>query len=613
MKIVSGNAPFLRRKRSTGHIMRELLIGLGVIFVAAVVYNFTLGVRYGLKAIGIMTVSLLFTLISDIIAGSFRFNKEKDGQYAEYLVTFVKTNFSAVTAVIFSLTVPIGTPVYVVAVGSIFATLIVKHAFGGFGSNIFNPAAAGRIFLALAFGGQLKAYLPGGESLGGMTAGVTVTSQFASSGTKFLTGTVNIPMLDLWLGNHSGAIGETFIIVILVVGVVLAAREVINWRTPVFLFGTVLLSSVFIALIAKVDILNYILLQFGLGGLVFGAIFMFTDPVTSPTSNQGKALIGILGGLFNVLIRIAGVYPEGTAFSILLVNVFSPMIDRFISGRTDTKLWKPITTSAVMVLLSVGLLSGVSAAKLPKTVTPPSSSEPIEEPVGTPYKTYNGTYVTDPGPAGQTFTTNASVVLTERFHILEVTYDTIDTPDRLSEVEHTKLKTFYTSLSVAEFKLLPAPMMSEDTTGTTVAEQTGDYILPGAIYSSRAIYEAIKDALKGISVYRGEETSLPADSDYVDPLKLVVDVYVDTTADTILTLDIIEGITTTTQTFVDRWEAIYDEMLAKYQDLSIATFKGFATEIDFYGAGGTELVTGVSWSPRRLFRAVQIALEGYGI
>lgn len=378
MKIVSGNAPFVRSPRKTGHIMMELLIGLAVIFVAAVVYNFTLGVNYGLKAIGIMTVSILFTLISDLIAGSLRFNKEKDGQFGDYIVTFIKTNFSVVTAVIFALTVPIGTPVYVVALGSIFATLIVKHAFGGFGSNIFNPAALGRLFLALAFGNQLKPYLAGGESLGGLNAGVTVTGQFANSGIKFMTGTIasNVPMLDLWLGNYSGAIGETFTLLILVVGVVLAAREVINWRTPVFLFGTVALSSVFIALVAKVNIFDYLLLQFGLGGLVFGAIFMFTDPVTSPTSNFGKALIGVLGGLFNVLIRIAGAYPEGTAFSIALVNVFSPMIDKFYTGRTNQKIFIPYLATGLLAVMSVGLLTGVSAGKLPR-VPDVSSSEPV--------------------------------------------------------------------------------------------------------------------------------------------------------------------------------------------------------------------------------------------
>ncbi len=747
MNIVSGNAPFLRSKRKTGHIMLELVIGLLVIFIAAVAYNFTLGVNYGLKAIGIMTVSILFTGISDLIAGSFRYNKAKDGKFEEYIVFFIKSNFSVVTAMIFALTVPIGTPVYVVALGSIFATLIVKHAFGGFGSNIFNPAALGRIFLALAFGGQLKAYLPGGEALGGLNAGVTVTSQFAMSGTKFINGAISsdVSLFNLWLGNYSGAIGETFTMLILLVGVVLAAREVINWRTPVFLFGTVLLSSIFIALIAGINIGEYILLQFGLGGLVFGAIFMFTDPVTSPTSNFGKALIGVIGGLLNVLIRIAGAYPEGTAFSIALVNVISPMIDKFYTGRTHLNMWKPYTTMGITVLLSVGLLTGVSAAKLPKKAPDPiSSSEPsgaydhqksllgvttidgedalpvssemttlgvesiiaynadtarvgviftaeitgyepglkfevalketvfagfnvvssaetpgiggrflnkvndlikgqaadkvelfVEEDyvgatitaeplldalqkignhyltldapiVNEPFAKYHGTY-NSPAPhsSQQPFTTNVTVGLNNEYHIVSIDYDVIDSPDRLTSEEHNTLKNFYTSINVAEFKLLPVPVLTDDTTGETIPDQSGGHILPGAIYSSRALYEAIKDAFKNIDVYYGESLTLPYDGASSEMI-LALNVYVNPLTDTIKTLHVLSG--ASSEQFASKWEEKKDLVLSYYYDLEIATFKSYANSAELYNM---EDFTGMSYSPDRVFNAVTLALGGY--
>ncbi len=608
MKIVSGNAPFIRNKRTTGQIMMELLIGLAVIFVAAVVYNFTLGVRYGLKTICIMTVSILFTFVSDIIVGSLRYNKEKDGKFNEYLFHFIKSNYSIVTAVIFALTVPVGTPVYVVIIGSMFATLIVKHTFGGFGANVFNPAALGRIFLALAFGGQLKPYLAGGENLGGLKAGVTVTSQFVADGTKFLTGSLantNVSMLNLYLGNYSGALGETFTLLILVVGVVLAAREVINWRTPVFLFGTVALSSVFISLVAKVSVIDYLLLQFGLGGLVFGAIFMFTDPVTSPTSNYGKALIGILGGLLNVLIRVAGSYPEGTAFSIALVNVASPMIDRLISGRTFNKVWVPYTVSGAMVLASVGLLTGVSAAKLPK-------DGPIPPTVVEPFVTYSGSYVS-PAPDGYAdeFTTNVDVGLSDAYHIVKLEYDVVASPATYVNAEKVQaVVDYYTSISVAEFKELPAPALSGGTTGTTVGGQTGGHIIPGAIYSSKALYEAINDALADIKVYSADKSEQPYDSGgYADDMVMSVDVYVDVTTDLIKVVDIKEG--ASTDSYADRWASVSDEVLAKYHDLDVATFLSYTSEVELYG-DLTTVYAGVSYSPRRLFNVVQKALEGYG-
>ncbi|NLN80335.1 MAG: RnfABCDGE type electron transport complex subunit D, partial [Erysipelotrichia bacterium] len=178
MNIVTGTAPFIRPKRTTSQIMIELLIGLGVIFIASVTYNFILGVNYGLKTILIMLISIVVSLVSDLIAGSLRYKKSKHGAYDKYILSFIKDNFSVVTGVILALTLPVGTPYYVVVVGNLFATLIVKHAFGGFGNNIFNPAALGRLFVLLAFGPTLVSYLSEADkSIGGLSAnaGLTIT------------------------------------------------------------------------------------------------------------------------------------------------------------------------------------------------------------------------------------------------------------------------------------------------------------------------------------------------------------------------------------------------------------------------------------------------------
>lgn len=368
MNIVSGKAPFIRSPRKTKNIMLELLIGLGVLFVATLVYYFSLSIDYGLKAILIMVLSILTGFVSDLIAGSLRYSKEKDGKFESFISRFLLENFSVITSVIFAFTLPIGTPWWVVILGSLFATLIAKHLFGGFGANIFNPAAMGRIFVAMAFGSLLKGYIgavPTGD-FGGLMAGATLTTQVAGEGLRYITGTLpsNMSMLNLWLGNYNGALGETFTILILVIGTVLAARDVINWRTPVFMFVTVVLSSFVISLIAGVNVGEYILLQFGLGGLMFGAVFMFTDPVTSPTSNYGKALIGIIAGFLNVLLRIGGNLIEGTVFSIVFVNILSPFIDRLIEGRTFVKVWRAYVVSGCMILVSVGILSGIAALKI---------------------------------------------------------------------------------------------------------------------------------------------------------------------------------------------------------------------------------------------------------
>ncbi|MFA5687208.1 MAG: RnfABCDGE type electron transport complex subunit D [Bacilli bacterium] len=500
MNIVTGTAPFIRPKRTTSQIMIELLIGLGVIFIASVTYNFILGVNYGVKTILIMLISIVVSLVSDLIAGSLRYKKSKHGAYDKYILSFIKENFSVVTGVILALTLPVGTPYYVVVVGNLFATLIVKHAFGGFGNNIFNPAALGRLFVLLAFGPTLVSYLSEADkSIGGLSAnaGLTITSHFSQT-SKWLSSSLtntNVSMLDLYLGNYSGALGETFTLLIIVIGIVLAARKVINWRTPVFLFGTVALSSIFISLVTKANVGEYLLLQFGLGGLVFGAIFMFTDPVTSPTSNFGKALIGIIGGLFNVLIRLGGSFPEGTAFSIALVNVFSPMIDKLYSGRTNVKIWRHYVVTGSFALASIGILTGVSAAKL---------GPPPIEPEIIPFVIYEGkSEVMDPlnNPQKQ-FQVEAKVGLSNEYEIVTLELTNFSTPDRFKNDEIENVIKYYTSITLEQFKALTPPEIEAGVTKSNQSEEP--YILKNNIYTSKAIYDAINDALGNIDVYHGQ-------------------------------------------------------------------------------------------------------------
>lgn len=724
MNIVAGTAPFNRAKRSTTQIMVELLIGLGVIFLASVIFNFTLGVNYGIKTILIMLIAVVTSLVGDLIAGALRYNKSKHGPFDKYIVSFILQNFSVVTAVIFALTLPVGTPYYVVIVGSLFATLVVKHTFGGFGNNIFNPAALARLFVALAFGPSLVGYLSDADkSLGGLKAGITVTGQYVADGGKWLTGALsntNVSMLDLYLGKYSAALGETFTILILVVGFVLALRNVINWRTPVFLFGTVLISSVFISLVTGFPMGEYILLQFGLGGLAFGAIFMFTDPVTSPTSNFGKALIGILGGLFNVLIRVAGSFPEGTAFSIALVNVFSPMIDRLYAGRTNMKIWRHYAVSGGALAVSVGILTGVSAGKLPKPEPLPDivpfvvyeGKSNVQDPLSNPEKQFTvnvkvglsevyeivtlevadfstpnrftdgaldnlisyytsitleefkalpapslSAGATSPGQSGDYILTNniytslgiyeaisdavgnldvyhgeaeevevfshgysagkfkakVGVYLNEYYDIVNLTIENGSTTEAyLNEAARTRLINYYKTLSVAEFKALPAPQVDlELEAGPTVPGQEGDYIISGSILSSRAIFNAISDALKDINVYEGEDFDYPRSGlDEGDEYKMLmkVNVYVNKETNKIKTAEVVEG--GSTSNWKDRWEKALPHIIRKYYDLSVADLLAMTSHLQLY-PGDSEIHANVSVSPSRLFHAVQNALEGY--
>lgn len=617
MELKTGFGPYKRSKQTTLRIMVELLIVLLVVYLAAIIYNFTLGGNYGLKAILMLLVSVVVTFLCDLFVAGIRYKKEKDGKFGPYLWNFLLSNYSLITAVILTLTLPIGTPYYVLIIGNILATLLAKHAFGGFGNNIVNPAIAARVIILLAFGSQLKPYLGSDPtSLGGLAAGVTITSKYATQeGAKWLLSSLpeanGLSMLDIYLGKYSAAIGETFTILILVAGLYLAIRKIINWRTPVFYFGTIALIAIPLALIAKVNVGTYLLLTFGLGGVAFGGVFMLTDPVTSPTSNFGKALIGVIAGFLTMLIRVAGNYPEGVAISILFVNFLVPVIDKLNVGFTNRNLWKRYVTAAACLVVAIGASSGVAAAKV-ASKRPGDDTSSEEPPLVEVFKTYSGSYTSEApngGEYAESFTTNVEVGLDVEFNIvkLEVT-DYASPANFLKDAELEQLVSFYTTLDVKGFRMLPA--LNIDAAGATVG--TGEHLIPGKGYSSVAIYQAMYDAFSSISIYTGSHTSPMCEGDYCTypDETLTVDVYTSDEDDSILTLNLSEE-GQSTDSFKKRWDERKPEILKAYQGLDVATFMSYTDPLQVYEVEGENISAGLTYSCDRLFYAVQDALSTY--
>lgn len=352
-------APYQRAKRSTLQIMIELLIALVIVWVAAVVYTFKeAGSEYGIKSILMMVVAVAVTAVCDVLTTIIKHKKDSKESLGKEIVHDLVHNYSWITAVIFTLTLPVWASYYVVIIGSVFATVVVKNFFGGFGRNIFNPAIMARIFVGLCFAFSLDGFKH--SSLDAVT-GATVTTVY--NGTSWLT---DLPikgftLTDLFMGNYFAAMGETFTLLILVLGIILAIRNVINWRTPVFYLGTVVVTALVISLVCGFENpLNYVGYHLALGGLMFGAIFMLTDPVTGPTAPFGKCLIGVVAGLITVLIRVKGGYPEGVMFSIALCNLISPTIDYLTVGKSNSHLLRKSLVLACSVLVAVGLCTGVS-------------------------------------------------------------------------------------------------------------------------------------------------------------------------------------------------------------------------------------------------------------
>ena len=414
-------APYQRAKNSTLKIMLILFAALAVVWVFGIVYSFKLeglvnefvklsneaaeayntkwatqiangkreamvvyeAVGYGLKSILMVVVALATTAVCDVVTTLLKHKKNSKETLGKEIVNDLIHNYSWVTAIIFALTIPVYTPYFVIIVGSVFATVVVKNFFGGFGKNIFNPAIMARIFVGLCFGSQLMVpdVLVAGanstlvESTLGIDAitGATLTGAYNNAtgwlsttqvgATTTIFGSIfsNYTLVDMLTGNYVGALGETFTIVIFALGIILSVLKVINWRTPVFYLGTVALTSLVIALVLGLDSpLTYVLYHLSLGGVMFGAVFMLTDQVTGPTSTYGKVLAAVFAGLITVLIRIKGGYPEGVMFSIALVNFISPAIDYLTVGKTNSHLLRKACVVCGTLLVSIGLCTGIS-------------------------------------------------------------------------------------------------------------------------------------------------------------------------------------------------------------------------------------------------------------
>ena len=332
MAYKTNSAPYLRTKKSTFQIMVELGIALAVVWVAAVVTTFLkLGSDYGIKSILLMVVALAVTAGCDVVTTFLR--NKKDKTLLKKIGYDVVHNYSWITAMIFTLLCPVWTNYYVVIVGSIFSTVIVKNVFGGFGRNIFNPAAFGRIFIQVCFDLSAPKDLAKAE---GLLSGSTVTGAY-NSAQQWLGsfGIDGISNLDILFGNYFGTMGETFTLLLLVIGIVLAVRGVINWRAPVFYVGTVAITSLIIGFVLGFEQpFTYVLYHLGLGGLMFGAVFMITDPVTTPTSPLGNCIVGIIAAFITMFIRVGTKGVEGVVYSLAIINLISPSLDLFITGKT---------------------------------------------------------------------------------------------------------------------------------------------------------------------------------------------------------------------------------------------------------------------------------------
>ena len=225
-----------------------------------------------------------------------------------------------VTGMLLAMTLPATVPYWLVIVGAAFAIIFVKALCGGLGQNIFNPALSARGFMMLI----APAYMVRFEGVDGVTAATPLHHMV-------MPALPEESILDMFLGNCPGSIGEISALALLVGGAYLVYRKVISPRIPLAYLGSVaVLTLVFHRTDAPVDWMLYSLFS---GGLMLGAIFMATDYATSPVTAKGQVIYGIGCGILTVIFRYFGLFPEGVTYAILLMNALVWIIDRYTAPR----------------------------------------------------------------------------------------------------------------------------------------------------------------------------------------------------------------------------------------------------------------------------------------
>ncbi|MFH1361838.1 MAG: RnfABCDGE type electron transport complex subunit D [bacterium] len=301
MSFLLSPAPHIRFHGSVPKVMLMVIISLLPATMAGIYF-------FGLPAAIIIGLCVLTAVLTELVLNKIMKQEPT-----------IADKSAALTGLLLALCLSPNVPYYQAILGTIFAIIIGKGLFGGLGYNIFNPALVGRAFLAAAFPVHMTSWVAP-FAYRGVEA---VTSATPLAAMKFSQ--LTTPHFNLLMGNVGGCIGETSAILLLLGGLFLIKIGVVNWRIPFSYLGTVaVLSGIF-----QQDPLFHLLA----GGLMLGAFFMATDYVTSPLTNKGKWIFGVGAGLLVVIIRLFSGLPEGVMYSILFMNAFVPLINRYTRPR----------------------------------------------------------------------------------------------------------------------------------------------------------------------------------------------------------------------------------------------------------------------------------------
>lgn len=322
-KLIVSSSPHVRTNKDTSYIMKQVVIALLPATLAALFF-------FRLSALNVIFFCVTGSVGAEFLCQKISKQESTIGDFS-----------AVVTGLLLAFNVPASLPWWMCLLGAAFAIIVVKMVFGGIGNNFVNPALAARAFLLASFPVAMTLWTRTGVnwvSSGNIDAYTTATPlsflKAGSNGVSYLADS-GISISNMLIGNIGGCIGETSAVLIILGGLYLMYKGIINYVIPTFYICTV---AILMFILGGFNF-TFVIYELLAGGLMLGAFFMLTDYTTSPMTKKGKIIYAVLAGLITTVIRLYGGYPEGVSYSILLVNIMTPLIDKY----TKTKVFGEVS------------------------------------------------------------------------------------------------------------------------------------------------------------------------------------------------------------------------------------------------------------------------------
>ena len=322
-KLIVSSSPHVRTNKDTSYIMKQVVIALLPATLAALFF-------FRLSALNVIFFCVTGSVGAEFLCQKISKQESTIGDFS-----------AVVTGLLLAFNVPASLPWWMCLLGAAFAIIVVKMVFGGIGNNFVNPALAARAFLLASFPVAMTMWTRTGVnwvSSGNIDAYTTATPlSFLKAGSNGVSSLADsgISISNMLIGNIGGCIGETSAILIILGGLYLMYKGIINYVIPTFYICTV---AILMFILGGFNF-TFVIYELLAGGLMLGAFFMLTDYTTSPMTKKGQIIYAVLAGLITTVIRLYGGYPEGVSYSILLVNIMTPLIDKY----TKTKVFGEVS------------------------------------------------------------------------------------------------------------------------------------------------------------------------------------------------------------------------------------------------------------------------------